>query len=364
MIIYLFQGTNAHLLAERAEVYFSQKKFDLSVTDCEASLKLDQHCLAAMLCRARCHSEAGEWEAAVRIMERMNTRDRHNQQGKLRAGEEAQRAGNHHEAVRLFSEAVDVDKHNQKYRHLLREAKQKLLMETRVDFYEVLGIEKTVGDSEIRKAYFKKSKEYHPDKHANTSDEVKEEFSKKFKLAKEAYEVLSDVEKRKMYDSGRVKAPPGGWYQDVDKRIYETVQMRGGLRGRGVVRGVARGGLIIRGVPAPRPQMARGQVRPMLVRGGPGVRGPPLRARPPAGKQPIMRVAMRPGARPVVRGPINVRPVMRPVMRPGVRPTLMRQRGVPIRGRAQPRPRLNGISITPVPSSRPPDVAFVDVDNS
>merc|ERR1719367_2531957 len=185
-----------------------------------------------MLGRAKCHIEAEEWEAAVRTMERMNTRDRHNQQGKLKAGEATQKAGNQPEAVRLFSEAVDVDKHNQKYRHLLREAKQKLLLETRVNFYEVLGIEKTVGESEIRKAYFKKSKEYHPDKHANDSDEVKEEFSKKFKLAKEAYEILSDNDKRKMYDSGRVKAPPGGWYQDVEKKIFEFVQMRGGMRGR------------------------------------------------------------------------------------------------------------------------------------
>ena len=360
----MFQGTNANLLAERAELYITQKRFDLSVTDCEASLKLDQHCMAAMLGRAKCHIEAGEWEAAVRTMERMNTRDRHNQQGKLKAGEAAQKAGNQPEAVRLFSEAVDVDKHNQKYRHLLREAKQKLLLETRVDYYGVLGIEKTVGDSEIRKAYFKKSKEYHPDRHANDSEEVKEEFSKKFKFAKEAYEILSDNDKRKMYDSGRVKAPPGGWYQDVDKKIYETVQARGGLRGRGVMRGMMRGGLMVRGGPMLRPQMARGQVRPVL-RGGPQVRAPLIRARPPPGKQPIMRVAVRPGARPV--GPINVRPGMRPIMRPGVRPTLMRPGMVRPRGGpngARPamnglsRPRLNGISITPIR----PDV--VDVDNS
>ena len=353
------------MLAERAELYFSLKKFDLSVTDCEASLKLDQHCMAAMLGRAKNHIEAGEWEAAVRIMGRMNSRDRHNQQGKLKAGEAAQKAGNHPEAVRLFSEAVDVDKHNQKYRHLLREAKQKLLLETRVDYYGVLGIEKTVGDSEIRKAYFKKSKEYHPDRHANDSDEVKEEFSKKFKFAKEAYEILSDIDKRKMYDSGRVKAPPGGWYQDVDKKIYETVQMRGGLRGRGVMRGMVRGGLMVRGGPVLRPQMARGQVmRPVLIRGG----GPQIRARPPPGKQPIMRVALRPGARPVVRGPINVRPIMRPGVRPTLmRPAVARPRGGPVRGSPNgirpamngTRPRLNGISITPISQ---PDV--VDVDNS
>ena len=55
---------------------------------------------------------------------------------------------------------MDIDKHNQKYRHLLREAKQSLLLETRVDYYAVLGLEKSAVDAEIRKAYFKKSKEY------------------------------------------------------------------------------------------------------------------------------------------------------------------------------------------------------------
>ena len=64
----------------------------------------------------------------------MNTRDRHNQQGKLKAGEAAQKAGNQPEAVRLFSEAVDVDKHN-----------QKLFLKTRIDCYEVLVIEIIVG---------------------------------------------------------------------------------------------------------------------------------------------------------------------------------------------------------------------------
>merc|ERR1719244_1284569 len=153
----------------------------------------------------------------------MNNRDRHNQQSKKKAGEAALKAGNHEEAHRLFSEACDVDKHNKKYRHLLREAKQEHLKATRIDFYGLLGLEKTAGDSEIKKAYFKKSKEFHPDRHANADDAEKEEFSNKFKLAKEAYEVLSDTEKRKSYDSGGVKPPPGGWYQDIDQKIFQNV---------------------------------------------------------------------------------------------------------------------------------------------
>ena len=69
--------------------------------DCEASMKLDQHCLAAMLVRAKCHIEAKEWDQAVRIMERMNSRDRHNQQAKLKAGQAAKNQGNFMEAHRL-----------------------------------------------------------------------------------------------------------------------------------------------------------------------------------------------------------------------------------------------------------------------
>ena len=45
-----------------------------------------------------------------------NSRDRHNQQSKKKAGEAALKAGNHEEAHRLFTEACDVDKHNKKYR--------------------------------------------------------------------------------------------------------------------------------------------------------------------------------------------------------------------------------------------------------
>merc|ERR1719186_859727 len=234
--------TNASLLADRAEVYFRMKRIPECVKDCEASLALDQKCLVAMLQRAKCHMENKEWEQAVRIFERMNGRDRHNQQSKKTAGDAALKANNHDEAYRLFTEALDVAK----YRHLLRDAKRQHLLATRVDYYEVLAIEKTVGDSEIRKAYFKKSKEYHPDRHANAGEEDKEEFSKKFKLAKEAYEVLSDIEKRKVYDIGGVKPPPGGWYRDMDKKILQNVNPRGGVRGgmrggRGVARGRGRG---------------------------------------------------------------------------------------------------------------------------
>ena len=63
------------------------------------------------------------------------------------------------------------------------------------DYYEVLEVEKTATVEEIKKAYRKKAIQYHPDK--NPGDKVAEE---KFKEAAEAYDVLSNADKRARYD--------------------------------------------------------------------------------------------------------------------------------------------------------------------
>ncbi len=64
------------------------------------------------------------------------------------------------------------------------------------DYYEVLGVEKTATPDEIKSAYRKLARQYHPD----VSKEPKEVAEEKFKEISEAYEVLMDSEKRKMYD--------------------------------------------------------------------------------------------------------------------------------------------------------------------
>jgi molecular chaperone DnaJ len=68
-------------------------------------------------------------------------------------------------------------------------------MSTKRDFYEILGVVKTASAEEIKKAYRKVAIQYHPDK--NQGDKAAEE---KFKEAAEAYEILSNADKRARYD--------------------------------------------------------------------------------------------------------------------------------------------------------------------
>ncbi len=64
-----------------------------------------------------------------------------------------------------------------------------------IDYYEILGVNKNASEEEIKKAYRKLARKYHPDLNPNDK-----EANKKFQQINEANEVLSDPEKRKKYD--------------------------------------------------------------------------------------------------------------------------------------------------------------------
>src|SRR3989337_788027 len=85
------------------------------------------------------------------------------------------------------------------------------------DYYEGLGSERTASDAEVKKAFRQLARELHPD--VNDHDPEAEE---KFKAAAEAYEVLSDPERRRAYDAYGHEglrgggAPPGGGFGTVE----------------------------------------------------------------------------------------------------------------------------------------------------
>ena len=84
------------------------------------------------------------------------------------------------------------------------------MADTKRDYYEVLGVPKTASDDEIKSAFRKLAKQYHPDLHPNDK-----EAEAKFKEVNEAYEVLSNADKREKYDQfGHAAFDPtaGGGY--------------------------------------------------------------------------------------------------------------------------------------------------------
>jgi molecular chaperone DnaJ len=97
-------------------------------------------------------------------------------------------------------------------------------MSTKRDFYEILGVSKTATAEEIKKAYRKVAIQFHPDK--NQGDKEAEE---KFKEAAEAYEILSNAEKRSRYDRyGHSGQGGGGHHMNMDDIFSQFGDVFGG----------------------------------------------------------------------------------------------------------------------------------------
>jgi molecular chaperone DnaJ len=102
---------------------------------------------------------------------------------------------------------------------------------TKQDYYELLGVPRKANAKEIRTAFRKLARKYHPD--LNPGDKSSEE---KFKQLQEAYDVLSDTKKRQMYDQHGFYSdnfqpgagPAGAVYHPVEVRPPPCFERRGG----------------------------------------------------------------------------------------------------------------------------------------
>lgn len=90
------------------------------------------------------------------------------------------------------------------------------------DYYQVLGISRTASADDIKKAYRRLARQFHPDMHSGAK---KTEMEKKFKEMNQAHEVLSDPDKRKKYDQY------GGQWEQAE--AYERARQAAGAQNRG-----------------------------------------------------------------------------------------------------------------------------------
>ncbi len=105
-------------------------------------------------------------------------------------------------------------------------------MATKRDYYEILGVERSVDQDEIKKSYRKLALKYHPDRNPGSK-----EAEAKFREATEAYEILSDAAKRKQYDQfGHAGTQGAGNYENMEDiftnfgDIFETLFGQGQQR--------------------------------------------------------------------------------------------------------------------------------------
>ncbi|KAL8842313.1 MAG: hypothetical protein Q9205_004514 [Flavoplaca limonia] len=185
------KGINSKLHQNRAMASIKLKDFKSAISDCDRAIALDSTYIKARRTRARALGESGNWDEAVR-------------------------------EYKAIAESNPSEPGIQKEVH---NAELELKKSKRKDYYKLLGVEKDASDNEIKKAYRKLAIVHHPDK--NPDDEGAAE---KFKEIGEAYECLSDPQKRARYDSGEDLIDPSEMFSQGGG----SFQMPGGMGGMGI----------------------------------------------------------------------------------------------------------------------------------
>ncbi|KAI9721878.1 MAG: hypothetical protein M1828_004973 [Chrysothrix sp. TS-e1954] len=157
------RSINAKILQNRALCHTKRSAHDLALADCDAALKLDPSYTKARRTRSKALGASGDWEGAVKDLK--NLQETHPEEPGLRQD--------------------------------LRNAELELKKSKRKDYYKILSIPTDASDSDIKKAYRRLAIQTHPDKNP---DDPNAEF--RFKDVAEAYETLSDPQKRARFDSG------------------------------------------------------------------------------------------------------------------------------------------------------------------
>ena len=193
--------------------YFLQlKQWSEAVSDCDEAIKLDPTYVKARKTRAKALGESGNWE----------------------------------EAIRELKSAAEADPSDMSIKKDIRNAELELKKSKRKDYYKILGVDKDANETDIKKAYRRMAIKYHPDKNPDnpdTADLFKGALKLHLKYGEiyadfvdidlgEAYETLSDPQKKERYDSGIDLQDPedmfggmggmGGMGGGIDPSEYST----------------------------------------------------------------------------------------------------------------------------------------------
>lgn len=157
------RGTNSKILQNRALCRIKLKEYEGAVKDCDRATNLDPGYIKARKTKATALGQLGQWESCIRE----------------------------------WKSIQEMDPTDTGIAREIRKAELELKKSQRKDYYKILGVDKNADETQIKKAYRKLAIIHHPDKNPND-----EEAAERFKDIGEAYETLSDPQKRKRYDAG------------------------------------------------------------------------------------------------------------------------------------------------------------------
>ena len=173
--IYPKSQLNGRLFEWECKSLASLKEFKKAIDSCTKWHESDGNAIEALLQRAEAHAQNEDFDSAMRDLEK--------------AAQLSPRDGNIRQKMQQM-------------------ANRKRIAE-RKDYYKILGIARDASVKDIRRAYRQLALEWHPDK--NRDDPSRLELAeKKYQEITEAYEVLTDEEKRRRYDSGEDVDQPQG----------------------------------------------------------------------------------------------------------------------------------------------------------
>ena len=158
----------------RGQSYANVRKHAEAIADCTKAIDIDQKYAKAYMRRAASLCMIG-------------------------GPKEVQDAINDYEHIKEISQDEELLKEAEKK---TRSAKVQLKQAKRKDFYKTLGVQRDANENDLKKAYRKLALQFHPDRHAGSTEEEKKVAENMFKEVNLAYEVLSDPKKKELYDSG------------------------------------------------------------------------------------------------------------------------------------------------------------------
>jgi len=171
---------------------------DVMIEQCQDSSVL----AGGLFCeRAKCNVRLKDWRAVIKDVGNCTYRNHELVQPYLYRAQALQALDRHEDGVKelesLFAWHRDQATHDK-----LQEAKFLLRKHKRTNFYDLLGCPSVASALEIKKAYRERAAEWHPDKKGHLDDVGKKNAEEMFKRIGEAYEILTDPQKKELFDKG------------------------------------------------------------------------------------------------------------------------------------------------------------------